>query len=217
MLALEGCQRALDRDPSTLAPALAKASRDARATLAEVRQYMSALRSNEGATLDLPVTVARLVDDVRRQTGLRVDLQEHGRERELQPTVERAVMRIVGESLRNVAQHAHATNAKLGLDYEEAGISVTIEDDGQGFDPETTLATAPTGGHFGVLGMRERAEGIGGTLVVMSRPGQGTIVKATIPYDALDRVPQMPEPTSVIEDVEQPSERSGILSKLLRR
>src|SRR5258708_7162910 len=181
VLALEGCQRALDRDPSTLAPALAKASRDARATLAEVRQYMSALRSNEGATLDLPVTVARLVDDVRRQTGLRVDLQEHGRERELQPTVERAVMRIVGESLRNVAQHAHATNAKLGLDYEEAGISVTIEDDGQGFDPDTTLATAPTGGHFGVLGMRERAEGIGGTLVVISRPGQATILQSTIP------------------------------------
>ena len=217
VLALEGCQRALDRDPSTVAPALAKASRDARATLAEVRQYMSALRSNEGAGLDLPVTVARLVDDVRRQTGLRVDLQEHGRERELQPTVERAVMRIVGESLRNVAQHAHATNAKLSLDYEDEAISVTVEDDGRGFDPETTLASAPSGGHFGMLGMRERAEGIGGTLVVMSRPGQGTIVKATIPYDALDHVPRMPEPTSVIEDVEPPAERSGILSKLLRR
>src|SRR5258708_18267090 len=139
VLALEGCQRALDRDPSTLAPALAKASRDARATLAEVRQYMSALRSNEGATLDLPVTVARLVDDVRRQTGLRVDLQEPGRERELQPTVERAVMRSIGESLLNVAQHAHATNAKLGLAYEEAGITYPLAGDGQGVDPEPRL------------------------------------------------------------------------------
>jgi signal transduction histidine kinase len=162
------------------------------------------------------VTVARLVDDLMRQTGLRVDMLERGRERALEPTVERAVIRIVGESLRNVAQHAHATNAKLDLGYGDAGISITVEDDGQGFDPDAAVAIAPTAGHFGLVGMRERAESIGGTLVVLSRPGQGTIVKATMPYEVVAAAPA-PEAPSIIEDVEPPAERSGILAKIFGR
>src|SRR5438094_2901878 len=66
VLALEACQRALERDPSALTTGLAKAAREARATLAEVRQYMAALRAQEGGELNLPATVARLVHDVRR-------------------------------------------------------------------------------------------------------------------------------------------------------
>src|SRR5262249_43424224 len=118
VLALEGCQRALERDPSLLGPQLAKAARDARATLSDVRQYMAALRRpEEGGGLNLPVAVARLVDDLRRQSGLHVDLEETGTERDLEPYIERALIRIVGEALRNVAQHAGATNAKVVLRY----------------------------------------------------------------------------------------------------
>src|SRR5438094_2092359 len=135
VLALEGCQRALERDPSVLGPQLAKAARDARATLSDVRQYMAALRqSEEAGGLNLPVTVARLVDDLRRQSGLHVDFEETGGERELEPFVERAVIRIVGEGLRNVGQHAGATNAKVMLRYDQDQVVATIEDDGKGFD-----------------------------------------------------------------------------------
>lgn len=217
VLTLEGAQRALERDPGAIAPQIAKAARDARATLADVRQYMAALRANEGAALNLPVTVARLVDDLRRQTGLRVEMEELGVERELAPIVERAVMRIVAESLRNVAQHARATNAKLGLTYGEHDIVVTVEDDGVGFDAERALTTGGSGGHFGLLGMKERAEGGGGELVVLSQPGRGTILKASVPYEPAAPAPRMPEPTPAIEDVDQPAERTGIIAKLLRR
>jgi hypothetical protein len=64
--------------------------------------------------------------------------------------------------------------------------------------------------------MRERAESIGGTLVVLSRPGQGTIVKATMPYEVVAAAPA-PEAPSIIEDVEPPAERSGILAKIFGR
>ena len=74
VLALEGCQRAFEKDPNLLAPQLQKASRDARATLADVRQYMAALRQSETGALNLPVTLGRLVDDLRRQTGLQVEM-----------------------------------------------------------------------------------------------------------------------------------------------
>jgi signal transduction histidine kinase len=218
VLTLEACQRALDRDPAALTASLAKAAREARATLAEVRQYMAALRAKEGGEINLPSTVARLVDDVRRQTGLRVEMEEHGAERELEPPLERAVMRIVGESLRNVAQHAHAKAAKLRLDYGQTEITVVVEDDGVGFDTEPTMAIATERGHFGLAGMRERAESIGGSLTILSQPGQGSVVTAKLPYlFAEDPLRAMEEPTPVVEDVEPPAQHGGFISKLLGR
>src|SRR5688572_31365483 len=79
----------------------------------DVRQYMTALRQSETGGLNLPVTLGRLVDDLRRQTGLHVQMEESGEPRELDAVVERAVIRIVGEALRNVAQHAGASTAKV--------------------------------------------------------------------------------------------------------
>jgi signal transduction histidine kinase len=182
VLALEGCQRALDKDPALLGPQLAKASRDARATLMDVRQYMTALRQSETGGLNLPVTLGRLVDDLRRQTGLQVQMEESGEARELDAIVERAVIRIVGEALRNVAQHAGASTAKVALLYDQDGVVVTVEDDGKGFDVDETFRGAEDRGHFGVVGMRERAEAASGHLVVRSEPGKGSIVRASIPY-----------------------------------
>ena len=200
VLALEGCQRAFEKDPSLLGPQLQKAARDARATLADVRQYMAALRQSEGGALNLPVTLGRLVDDLRRQTGLQVEMEETGPQRELEPIVERAVIRIVGEALRNVAQHAGAQKAKVSLLYGPEGVVVTIEDDGKGFDVDATFTQAEGSGHFGVVGMRERAEAAGGQLVVRSEPGRGTIVRSSIPYAAFAAVPGAA--SGPIEDVE---------------
>ena len=223
VLALEGCQRAFEKDPSLLGPQLQKAARDARATLADVRQYMAALRQSETGALNLPVTLGRLVDDLRRQTGLQVEMEESGPQRELEPIVERAVIRIVGEALRNVAQHAGAQKAKVGLLYGPEGVVVTVEDDGRGFDVEQTFASAEARGHFGVVGMRERAEAAGGQLVVRSETGHGTIVRASIPYANLVAVAGMPR--GPIEDVEpQPgvedhdtSDARGFLGRLFGR
>jgi signal transduction histidine kinase len=222
VLALEGSQRAFEREPSLVAPQLQKAARDARATLADVRQYMAALRHSETGGLNLPVTLARLVDDLKRQTALPVQLEESGPEHELEPIVERAVIRIVGEALRNVAQHAGAKQAKVALVYGTEGVVVTIEDDGKGFDVDGTFSSAEGSGHFGIVGMRERAEAAGGQLVVRSEPGSGTIVRANIPYNTLAGVPAMA--SGPIEDVEQQtvedqdtSDRGGFFTRLFGR
>src|SRR5207245_9248616 len=95
----------------TRGPPLAQACRDAPATLRDVRKYMTALRQSETGGLSLPVTLGRRVDDLRRQTGLHVEMEETGQSRALDAVVERAIIRIVGEALRNVAQHAGATTA----------------------------------------------------------------------------------------------------------
>jgi signal transduction histidine kinase len=223
VLALEGCQRAFEKDPNLLAPQLQKASRDARATLADVRQYMAALRQSETGALNLPVTLGRLVDDLRRQTGLQVEMEESGPQRELEPIVERAVIRIVGEALRNVAQHAGANKAKVALIYGSEGVVVTIEDDGKGFDVDATFGTAEGRGHFGVVGMRERAEAAGGQLVMRSETGHGTIVRASIPYQNLATVPGMTgRPTEDVElrpgvEDQDTSDRGGFFTRLFGR
>jgi len=145
---------------------------------------MGALRQTTTGGLGLPTTVARLIDDLRRQNGLSVDMREVGIERDLAPDLERAIVRIVGEALRNVAQHAGAKNTTVTLNYGDDAVIVTINDDGAGFDAKTTGPIAEAHGHFGLLGMRERAEAVGGTLALESAPGTGTMVIATVPYQA---------------------------------
>jgi signal transduction histidine kinase len=184
VLSLEGAQRAFERNPQLLGQQLAKATRDARATLADVRQYMGALRQSSSGGLSLPTTVARLIDDLKRQTGLAVEMQELGVERELGTDQQRAVIRIVGEALRNVAQHANARHAAVTLNYGETDVKVSVTDDGDGFDGPTMASTAEANGHFGLVGMRERAEAVSGRVVVSSRPTKGTTIEATIPYEA---------------------------------
>lgn len=226
VLALEGCQRALDRDPELLGPQLLSVAHDARATLAEVRRYMTALRQNDAVAVGLPGTLAGIIDDTRRHSGVAIDLDETGVRRELAPFVERALIRIVGEALRNVAQHSAAAHARVRIGYESEGLTVAVADDGDGFDAREVLALAEARGHYGIVGMRERAQGIGGQLVVESQPGRGTTVRATIPYDA-DRPTPGPEaktwganvavPTPVFEDEEPVTGRTGFLAKLLGR
>jgi signal transduction histidine kinase len=227
VLTLEGCHRAVQRGAAVPAGDLAKASRDARAVLADVRQYLAALRQESGAA-SLPVTIARIVDDVRRSSTVRVELEELGQERALPHAIERAVARIAQEALHNVTQHAQATEARVVLQYEDNSVALTVEDNGRGFAIDETLATADQRGRFGLLGMRERAESVGGTLQLRSRTGQGTLVQARVPYDSTPRLNVVPAwsgqaradvgeevaPQVIEEDVEEMGERRGLLSRL---
>jgi len=216
VLSLEGAQRAFERNPQVLGQQLAKATRDARATLADVRQYMGALRQSAPGGLGLPTTVARLIDDLKRQIGLAVEMQEQGSEHELDADLQRAVIRIVGEALRNVAQHAGARHATVTLNYSDTDVVVTVTDDGAGFDMTTTTASAEANGHFGLVGMRERAEAVGGRLRVTSTPGNGTLIEATIPYEASRATVGVLRAELRADDVAV-QERPGILARLFGR
>jgi signal transduction histidine kinase len=217
VLSLEGAQRAFERNPQVLGQQLAKATRDARATLADVRQYMGALRQSAPGGLGLPTTVARLIDDLRRQTGLAVEMQELGSEHELEADLQRAVVRIVGEALRNVSQHAGARHATVTLSYRDTDVVVTVADDGAGFDLPSMVAGAQANGHFGLIGMRERAEAVAGRLVVTSALGTGTTVEATIPYEASRATVGVLRAELLSTELALPQPRPGILARLLGR
>jgi PAS domain S-box-containing protein len=127
---------------------------------------------------------AALSDYVARwsaRTGVTASFQPLGLEGGRLPAeVETAVYRVVQEALNNVAKHAGARRVGVMVSRQEAELVTLIEDDGRGFDPDL----APTGSgrrSLGLLGMRERVGLVGGTLVIESGEGQGTVVQARIP------------------------------------
>lgn len=212
VLSLEGAQRGLQRDPRAGAQLLTKAIRESRSALADVRQYMGALRDADPAALGLPASVVKLVDDARRRSGLSIDLVEEGERRDLGPGLDRVVIRIVGEALRNVAAHAKATHAKVALTYEATAVVVAVGDDGTGFDVQQTGVSAQSEGHYGLVGMRERAEAVGGLFDVRSGSGAGTTVTVTVPYEVAETAPSVDLSAPIAAQVP-----TGFLARLFGR
>lgn len=134
------------------------------------------------ASLDHVGLVAALrqyAEEYSRQHGLAVQFEAVGLNgQRLPPEVETALYRIVQEALINVVRHARATRADVLLERRGERAIAIVEDDGVGFDPETAVQD----GRLGLFGMRERAEMLGGSLVVESADGAGTTVFAEVPF-----------------------------------
>ena len=116
--------------------------------------------------------------------GISVALETAGGERRLPAELETALFRVAQEAMSNVARHAEAENAGVLVEFGDRYVGVDVEDDGRGFDVEAALTRDSDGKHeapFGLIGMRERVEMLGGTLTVESRPGQGTTVRVRVP------------------------------------
>ncbi len=118
-----------------------------------------------------------------KQTGIRVSFHHNGITKRLSPNVETAVYRIIQEALTNIARHAQVTEAFVKLTLRNNILGVEIIDHGVGFDPSVDTSKWSTAG---MAGMRERANMLGGYLVVKSAPNNGTQILAMI---SLDRKP----------------------------
>ena len=99
--------------------------------------------------------------------------------------------RIIGEGLANVAAHAQAANVWIDVALEEDDLLIAIKDDGIGFDTEN----ASEKGHYGLKGMRERAQLTNGAIEIDSQPGSGTRIEARLPLEKID----MTEPIRVLD------------------
>lgn len=143
----------------------------------EVRQAILSLRTTPQGR-GLLASLREYVQRLREQSGLDVQL-EAPEALHFPLAVEAQVIRIVQEALTNVRKHALAHRATVRFVREPDGTTVTIQDDGRGFD--LSGVEAGRGTRFGLLTMRERAESIGGTLVIVTAPGAGTTVRLWIP------------------------------------
>ncbi len=138
---------------------------------------VSDLRPAQLDDLGLVPTLEYLRENFRSK-GLEITLRVEGRSRRLDSVVETVLFRVAQEAVTNVLRHAHSDQAQMVLVFQPQIITLRISDAGQGFNPEETFVP-PRG--WGMAGMRERVEIVGGELRITSRPGKGTTVEAVIP------------------------------------
>ncbi|MGH3489870.1 MAG: ATP-binding protein [Actinopolymorphaceae bacterium] len=186
---LDAAADALTAEPSFAAEQLLVARTLARLTLDEARVAINGLRPPVLDDLDLADSLASLARPARTIAGVEVlvDVDECV----LPGHVEVALYRIAQEALQNVVKHASASTVRLQLRRTGDSVVLEVADDGRGWDREggarsgaaadPMRADDPARGGYGLQGMAERAELIGGGLTVTSRPGRGTTVTATVP------------------------------------
>ncbi len=121
------------------------------------------------------------VKSFAQETGVRVQLTVFAAVEKLSSDKRTVIYRVVHEALTNVGRHAHASHVEVRIQRLPRAVSMRIKDNGQAFDAEKILHSVKNK-RMGLLGMRERVEMVGGDFSVVSAPGQGTVIKARIPF-----------------------------------
>jgi signal transduction histidine kinase len=152
-------------------------------TLEKVRSMSMLLRPSMLDDIGLSAALGWYVKRFSQNTGIRVSLNDEESVEGLPAAHKSSLYRIVQEALTNCARHAEARNVQVRLGLEEGICRMTIEDDGKGFE----IGGRPRG--LGLLGIQERVDEMGGTLEVVSAPGQGATVVVTVPLRQEVRVP----------------------------
>ena len=165
---LEAARTLMPTDPAQAAATIARAERLSREALDEVRRSVRTLRS-DAPPPDLRDSLAGLV----AESGLAARFHIHGDPRPLPPAAVDALFRTAQEGLTNVRKHAGTKQVRVTLRYGAAGTSLEIEDEGRG--------SGDSSGGFGLTGLRERLETIGGRLHAANRPEGGFLLRAEIP------------------------------------
>jgi signal transduction histidine kinase len=152
--------------------------------LEEGRQSVTGLRSDSTCSGEsLEVTLARDAEALRANGAIdgAIDLRiiVGGKQRPLHPFVRIEVYRVAREALVNALRHARAMHVEVEIEYGSSDLTVKVRDDGQGIDPK--ILDEGRAGHWGITGMRERAERLGGALTLWSRGQAGTEIELRVP------------------------------------
>ncbi len=158
---------------------VSQAMHKARITLADSRAVIDDLRQNQNGASTFTGMITQLVAEFNQSSGITIDLNIAQLSADL--TVPELVVehakRIISEALFNIVQHAKAAQVSLTVISAANQLEIAIKDDGFGFDP----ARIGQDGHYGILGMQQRAQQLGGTCLVVSQPNQGTLIKVSFP------------------------------------
>jgi PAS domain S-box-containing protein len=149
----------------------------ARESLREARRSVHALRPQALEKASFADALEAIIKNTAAGTALRTEFRITGKPRELARLVEENLLHIGQEALTNSLKHAHATKFQAQLSFNPDAVYLELQDNGDGFNVGNA-----NGGGFGLIGMKERAEQIGATVDVSSKPGAGTSIVAVSPY-----------------------------------
>jgi signal transduction histidine kinase len=173
-------------EPAELDAAVAQAIEHVDASIRAMRGLITDMRPAALDQLGVKPALEALIERSEVPAGpeirLRTDLRSESGDQpgRLAPAIETTVYRVVQQALANVVKHADATTVEIEVSEDDGVVKIVVADDGRGFAPDD-----PTDG-FGLIGMRERIRLVGGRHEVDSTPGQGTIVRASIPTTPID-------------------------------
>ena len=148
-----------------------------RNSMAEARRYVWDLRSQELEKKDLPTALNDTARRLTRDREVQAAVQVTGTFRALPSQIENNVLRIAQEAINNSVKHARARRIMIDLHFDTDALQLRVRDDGCGFDPQNQNGD----GHFGLIGMRERAQEIGGELRILSETESGTEIIVNVP------------------------------------
>jgi signal transduction histidine kinase/ligand-binding sensor domain-containing protein len=158
---------------------LARALGLSKSALDAGRRALNDLRSVPLSAADFVKSFSQSANELARDTGTMVDVIVEGRERPLNALTGNDVLQIGRQAITNALQHAHARKIHVLLSYGEQQLRIRVQDDGCGISEETLRLRRP--GHYGLVGMNERAERLGGNISIRSRVGEGTEVDLAVP------------------------------------
>ncbi len=155
-----------------------------------VRRLTRGLRPIYLEDVGLAPALEMLARDTEMESGIAIGVQTRGEVQRLPAETELAIYRIVQEALSNVTRHAQAQNVQLQLNFLEQEVGIAIRDDGIGFALPPQMSDLARSGHYGLIGMVERATLIGAQLDIQSQPGSGTQISIRLPLANVSLSPE---------------------------
>ena len=123
-----------------------------------------------------------LVNNSNSQKNAHIDISIKGEERKISPLTEVTLFRVAQEAIHNIQRHSQAQKASVVLEFDDDFLKLTLRDDGIGFKPPDRLALYAREGKLGLIGMEQRILSTGGHIKIDSKPGEGAIILASVPY-----------------------------------
>ena len=178
-LQLDRVANQFGKNPDNASHHLKLARNLTRQSQAEVRHSVWGLRSRAGEKFNLVNALNVSGRQIANDAGIQIQIQTHGETQPLSEIAEENLLRIGQEAITNTVKHSSAGMVKIELVFSPEKVALEISDNGKGFDPDH--CAGPNEGHFGLLGIRERAERMGGQAAINSSPGTGTRIRIEIP------------------------------------
>jgi PAS domain S-box-containing protein len=177
LVQLQAAKQVLNGAHSELRAHVDSAMTLARQGLAEARRSVQGLRPELLRGGDIASAVKRLVNQLSSECSMRIRLVAEGNPPPMNSDLESNLLRIIQEAINNAVKHSGGKQISVNLNLEAEMVKLTVEDDGDGFDPH--ISTLSRG--FGLISMQERADRIGGDLTILTKPGGGTKVHLLVP------------------------------------
>lgn len=178
-LQLNTIKKLFEQSPQTATHHLGLIRNMVRRSRVDLRRSIWDLRNRELEQFDLCKALTMGAKEIADHAGIIVEMGTHGNSQPLPDIIEDTLLRIAQEAVTNSVKHAGAKSIKISLHFGSGNVTLEIFDDGIGFTPQNCLG--PNDGHFGILGMRERAKRFDGQIEIISQPGKGTMVRVELP------------------------------------